>query len=334
MATPPVIDFDELMAPIPVAKEGDTPAGNRSVTSQLKNRVDYFRDGFDPDNPPPPDKRGNKGEPMWKNIENETKAALAKKCKDLEIAGWLTEALLMRFGFAGARDGFRLIRTMWEEAWDRIYPALDPEEVADSIEKRVGRITTLASDGKPFFVMKLRKATLIKSASDESFSLQSIDEGKGNAFVNAHAAAEHEAIVAVRADIEGAVEEVTKLEAAIVAKEPKSTMALMSIRDTLNLALKAVPLGEAPVVDTPGAPSAPGAPAAPAKPATPTREWIYNEVARLATELEKLDPHSPVPMMLKKVRLLQGMKFNELVDVMTAKDNPLEFITPPEEDKK
>jgi type VI secretion system protein ImpA len=55
---------------------------------------------------------------------------LATRSKDLQLAAWLTEALLRREGFAGLRDGLALIRAMLAQFWDTLYPELeegDPE---------------------------------------------------------------------------------------------------------------------------------------------------------------------------------------------------------------
>jgi type VI secretion system protein ImpA len=51
--------------------------------------------------------------------------ALATKTKDLQLAAWLTEALLKREGFGGLRDGLALVRTLVADFWDSLYPELD-----------------------------------------------------------------------------------------------------------------------------------------------------------------------------------------------------------------
>src|SRR5690606_21406161 len=47
---------------------------------------------------------------------------LAKKTKDLQVAAWLTEALVHREGFAGLKDGLELLRGLVETFWDHVYP--------------------------------------------------------------------------------------------------------------------------------------------------------------------------------------------------------------------
>ncbi len=54
-----------------------------------------------------------------------TQEAIATKSKDLQLAAWLTEALLNTSGFAGLRDGLGLCRGLLENFWDTVYPPLE-----------------------------------------------------------------------------------------------------------------------------------------------------------------------------------------------------------------
>src|SRR5665811_2289460 len=47
--------------------------------------------------------------------------ALATKSKDLQLAVWLTEALLKQEGFSGFRAGLNLIQSLLETHWDGLY---------------------------------------------------------------------------------------------------------------------------------------------------------------------------------------------------------------------
>lgn len=50
---------------------------------------------------------------------------LATKSKDLQIAAWLTEALLNREKFTGLKEGLDLLRALVENFWDTVYPELE-----------------------------------------------------------------------------------------------------------------------------------------------------------------------------------------------------------------
>ena len=55
------------------------------------------------------------------------KDALSKRGKDLQIAGWMTEALLKLEGFAGLRQGLQLIYRLLDTYWDSVYPQMDDD---------------------------------------------------------------------------------------------------------------------------------------------------------------------------------------------------------------
>jgi type VI secretion system protein ImpA len=50
---------------------------------------------------------------------------LSNRTKDLEIAVWLTEALLVEERIAGLRQGLELIRGLLENFWDSLYPEIE-----------------------------------------------------------------------------------------------------------------------------------------------------------------------------------------------------------------
>src|ERR1700687_369025 len=55
-----------------------------------------------------------------------TKEALSTKTKDLQLAAWLTEALLRHDGIGGLKEGLDLLKGIIENFWDTVYP--EPED--------------------------------------------------------------------------------------------------------------------------------------------------------------------------------------------------------------
>jgi len=51
--------------------------------------------------------------------------AIASKSKDLQIAAWLTDALLRTEGFAGLKQGLELLRGLVGTFWETVYPQLE-----------------------------------------------------------------------------------------------------------------------------------------------------------------------------------------------------------------
>src|SRR5580704_13372025 len=54
-----------------------------------------------------------------------TTEALSTKSKDLQLAAWLTEAIMFRDHIAGLREGLDLLRGFMETFWDTLYPEID-----------------------------------------------------------------------------------------------------------------------------------------------------------------------------------------------------------------
>lgn len=50
---------------------------------------------------------------------------LTKKSKDLQVAAWLTEALLKREGFTGLRSGLEVLHGLLDGFWDHLYPEIE-----------------------------------------------------------------------------------------------------------------------------------------------------------------------------------------------------------------
>ena len=66
---------------------------------------------------------------------------LATKTKDLQVAVWLTEALLKREGYGGLRDGLTVVRELLVQFWDTLYPELEDGDA----ELRAGPLEWLAT---------------------------------------------------------------------------------------------------------------------------------------------------------------------------------------------
>jgi type VI secretion system protein ImpA len=111
--SPAYLDFDRLVAPI----SSESPCGESlrwepvwdELSSLRKTRKD------------PLDASADK-EPEWDKVVSLATEQLATKSKDLLISGWLAEALLRTNGFAGLRDGIKLVRLLCERFWDQIHP--------------------------------------------------------------------------------------------------------------------------------------------------------------------------------------------------------------------
>jgi type VI secretion system protein ImpA len=106
---------DELLDPI----SGESPGGVALRYDPIYDKIKEARREAE-------DAWG--GEPKkadWNLVVKLSKEALAKRSKDLQIAAWLTEALVRRQGYAGLRDGLVLLDGMLDRYWDTLYPEIE-----------------------------------------------------------------------------------------------------------------------------------------------------------------------------------------------------------------
>jgi type VI secretion system protein ImpA len=65
----------------------------------------------------------------WRGVIEIATEALATRSKDLQIAAWLVEAMVKVHGFAGLRDGLRLMRELVQRFWDTLYPEIQDDDL-------------------------------------------------------------------------------------------------------------------------------------------------------------------------------------------------------------
>lgn len=77
----------------------------------------------------------------WATVVAQCSTLLAKETKDLQLAAWLSEALMRRQGFGGLYTGVAITRGLIEQFWDSVFPL--PED--DDLELRVGPLEWMGS---------------------------------------------------------------------------------------------------------------------------------------------------------------------------------------------
>ena len=169
MPSPALIDISYLLTPI----EGDLSVGNdlrldtahSSDYSQIKDARRAARDAernnmFDGDN--------TEAQEHWGKIFALAPKVIATQAKDVEIACWLTEALVRKSGFQGLKDGFTLIRQLIENYWQE---GLYPVEDEDGIETRVAPIAGLNGEGADGVLLTpIRNSFITEDAASEPYS--------------------------------------------------------------------------------------------------------------------------------------------------------------------
>ncbi|HET9409543.1 MAG TPA: type VI secretion system protein TssA [Candidatus Sulfotelmatobacter sp.] len=110
---------DELLKPI----EGANPSGTNLRYDPVFDKIKEAR--REEDQPPPGmTERDRKvaDNPLVIKLATDL---LTNKTKDLQVAAWLTEAMLKQKGFAGLKDGLALCNGLVEKFWDTLYPEIE-----------------------------------------------------------------------------------------------------------------------------------------------------------------------------------------------------------------
>ncbi len=330
MATPPVLDFDTLLAPIP----GDSPAGG-PVPFELRQELDEARKEIDPedfrDDPTPPEAK----KADWPGAVRVAQDILTTHSKNLDTAARLTEALTRRYGFAGFRDGLTLMRRMVEECWDRLYPVI---ESADDVESRAAPFFWLdEADRGARFPTTLRQVPLIsnKVRGEPPFAdvigycqLDIQPDSKNNIKVPTDEFAKmllNTPVVYVQTvaeDFAACMEEVQRFLRDAAPRFESAAPGLTGIRQALSAIKPTVEDnqrkrggGEQPAEEAPanGEAATGGVVATGTGRAAVTRDDAYRQLANAANVLKQLEPHSPIPYLVERAVELGRLPFPMLI---------------------
>lgn len=112
---------DDLLNPI----EGENPSGANLRYAPVFDKIKEAR--REDDDAPQGDWAHERKLADYKTVLKLAGDTLAKKTKDLQIAAWMTEALLRQEGFAGLLEGLQLIHGLLDNFWDTLYPEIDED---------------------------------------------------------------------------------------------------------------------------------------------------------------------------------------------------------------
>lgn len=104
----------------------------------------------------------------WRPVAALATTALKESTKDLEIATWLTEALVRISGLEGLAVGATIIGGLVERYWDELFPMPDDA----GMETRLAAVGGLSGQGADGTLMQpLRKSTIFVRADGTPFTL-------------------------------------------------------------------------------------------------------------------------------------------------------------------
>ena len=351
MPSPEVLDFARLLAPIP----GDKPTGE-DLRSDTSPTPDYYaiRDARKAAREAERliEKGDDKAEPPdWRPVLERASKALAEKTKDLEVAGYLIEALVRLKGFPGLRDGYRLCRELVEQFWEGLYPAsTEGTEVYDRFALILGlsgldapgalvvpvrKIAyTIQTSRGIFDLTHYQQAKSLAQISDPKVRQKRIDDGAITLETIQQGVAETPVTFYVELveDITQGADEFRRFCAALGQKsgfDPPSSELLGVIESYLDI-VKDLARDKIPKPQAPAAVAAPaaGAPAAAAA-AVPVDPWViqnrndaFDRLKKIADYFREHEPQSIIPFALEQVANWGKMSLPELLSELITDEGP------------
>lgn len=353
MDLPEGFDLDALLAPVP----GDAPAGI-DLREDFSPQSPYYRlrdaraearaaeraaDAADPD-----EGRGGGQDavmpPQWRTVRDLALKVLTEQTKDLEVAAWLTEALVRNDGLSGLAAGAKLIGGLAEAFWDsNLYPVPDEDGIATRVAPVAG-LNGVGGDGT--LTQPLRKVALWQRPDGTKFGFwqyeQSVElaaisdparlEARLQAGVLPFDEMEREARSAGAAHLTALREEATGtlqawqamsdlLDGRAGADSPPSSRIRELLEKMQEVATKYAPdAAEAPGA-SPGAAevltvargsSTPGVVAGTDGGAT--RDDMLRELARISEFFRRTEPHSPLAYTLEEAVRRGRMSWPQLLE--------------------
>jgi type VI secretion system protein ImpA len=340
---PEGFDLEVLLAPV----AGDAAAGT-DLREDTSPQSLYFRlrdaraEARAAERAMDSDDTATAAPPQWRTIRDLGIEAIAGRSKDLEIAAWLTEALLRCDGLIGFTAGVRLLRGLVEGFWDDLFPLPDEDGVATRVAPLVGHngLTgegTLSQplrklplyqrpDGAVMQYWQFEQSSELAKVVDPERRQQRIDAGiiPFDTADNEARAAGAAHFSALREQVSAAVEAWQALSTVLDARAGADSPPTSRVRDILDgLAAviaryagpegEASPAGDAEAATSTGAPS-PGLPAAASAAALASREEALRSLAAIAEFFRRTEPLSPLAYTLQEAVRRARMSWPELLE--------------------
>lgn len=275
--------------------------------------------------------------PDWKQVRR-LAGALFERSRDLRLAVHLLRANLALSGTEGLADGITLIERLLDERWDSVHPELDPDDDLDPT-LRINSLAVLADTGS--MLRDLKDATLVVLPGLGPLTMKMLDIANGEA-----TPAEGQEKVAI-GSIESALADVSPEQLAIsIALLERALAGAVNIEvilvrqvgssQALNLDGLTRPLRKAhdflarqqsPAAGTDdtdiemqdggaGGDSAPRAARASISGEIASRDDVVKMLDKLVQYYARVEPSSPIPILLERAKRLVPMNFFEIMQDM------------------
>ena len=278
--------------------------------------------------------------PDWKQIRARC-SELFEESKDLRVALVLTVALLELEGIAGFREGVALIKGLLGSCWADVHPQLDPADDNDPLQ-RMNIVASLATPigtfGDPFQILeKLRKTPLCNSIRMGRRSLGDflkaeaggVAEGEGTGVTTAQIDAafrdtKPEELAQTYRSVTECLALVQEMDAIIMATVGAAnapdldllTRELSAMQKRIAPYTASVPVAAEAIpgagVSDLGAQGAPGVFSMSGE--IRSRQDVTVLLEKICDYYARVEPSSPVPLLLKRAARLAEMSFMQIIE--------------------
>lgn len=330
---------EDILNPIP----GDNPSGESLRYAPVYDQIKEAR--REDEDIPQGEWQHEIKKADWVLVTKLASEVLATKSKDLQIAAWLTEAMMRREGYAGLQAGLALLRGLIENFWDTLYPELEDGDaelraapldwVGSRLDQPIKHVA-LTRGGLDWF--KYKESRTVPSEADAAASesrqqarATAVEERKltPEAFDADFDATPEASYDAWGAQLAACLEAAAALKVAVEEKftdyvpsfsdlertleDVKNTVRILLVRKRVGQSAEEAPRGEEAAAP-PDEEAGYGTPAAAAPvrrraagPEPADREDAIERLVALARYLREQDAGNPAPYLL-----LRGLRWGEL----------------------
>ncbi|MEI7684247.1 MAG: type VI secretion system protein TssA [Planctomycetota bacterium] len=335
MAAVPEVDVAAIIAPIP----GENPGGPR-MPFMVRQKLEAARKEFEP-HPDDPAAAPIPKKPEWAFIVKTASDTLANTSKDLETSLRLLEALTRIGGFPGLTAGFGVVKSLIDHCWDYLHPIPDPQD-GEGPEIRAERFNWIGDQdaGANFpntvrLIPFLRANGQICSMQDRRDSMENKGTINSDDMSRATLASDTTA-----AEIEASHQAFFDLDRALTERLNNNAPGMVGLRQALEeiYDLSKRMAGGTAAADSPAAAGGAGSSAGGASSggmpgavqvnlsSVSSREEAYRVIGQVADALERIEPHSPIPDLLRRAVELGRMPFRRLIKELVADGGSLTQI--------
>lgn len=288
----------------------------------------------------------------WEDVEKVCIEVLQKKSKDLQVASWLIEAWIDLYNMEGLTQGLNLLLQLSEKYWDTAFPTLNPKDtefrcapynwINEKLSTRFSKVEVTSPDSKDLFTYSY--ATYIDLQKDGGVSITgSPDEEspveKREGFEKSLNHTPDDFFKQLNTTGQQALEYLKKLQtfldSKLVENSPSLYHAVEKIEEIIafgnQVLASRITTKEAPaateVTSTDPLNSLEQSDQAYTKGASiNSRNEAYDLINKAADYLEKLDPQSPSPYLLRRAIRWGQLNLKDLLQEMIRDPGSLEDL--------